>query len=86
MNDDEYDQNTDEPQTSTKPRRLPRENIDSKTDELKDNKNYRKAVEALLHILTITRPVIFVSVNILGRRNKMLREADWFGVEKVIGY
>lgn len=54
--------------------------------ELNDNKNYRKTVGDLLYISTITRPDISVSINILGRRNEKLREADWHAVEKVIRY
>lgn len=44
-------------------------NIDSKTNELKDSKNYRKAVGPLLFISIITWPDISMGINMLGRRN-----------------
>lgn len=51
-------------------------NIDPQNKLLNVNVRYKKTVEVLLYISTITRIGVSASVNILGRRNEKLREAD----------
>lgn len=53
---------------------------------LLDNKKYRQVVAELVHLETVTRPVISVTVNVLSHRNEKPIGKNWNTIKRVIKY